>query len=337
MCTNFKLTAVDGSIVVARTMEFPSMMGAMVTAIPRGVSFTSSGPDGPGTTWTSRYGVVGMDAIGNPQYLTDGMNEAGLYSGVLYMPGYADYEDPTGADSASIISNMDICNLALTTCATVQEVFDRLGALTIWGQPQEVLKGVPPIHLVLHDKTGASGIIEFRDGKQTHVLNPVGVATNAPYLDWHYNNLKVHLPSLQALNPAPVEVNGESFSPVSQGQGFMGIPGDGSSTSRYLRATGYVWTMVPQQDAPAQELAAFHALNNFDIPDGVMAGTGSTGLPQNDRTTWSSISSLNAGRYIIRVESNPSPYVVDLSQTDFSSGPARQTPVPAGSFISLAV
>lgn len=313
------------------------MMGAMVTAIPRGVTYTSTGPAGPGMSWTTKYGVVGMDAIGNPQYLTDGMNEAGLYAGVLYMPGYADYEDPTGVDSSLVISNMDICNLALTTCATVQEAFDVLGKLTIWGQPQEVLNGVPPIHLVLHDKTGASGIVEFRDGKQTHTPNPVGVATNAPYLDWHYNNLKVHLPSLQALNPAPVDVNGQSFSPVSQGQGFMGIPGDGSSTSRYLRATGYVWTMVPQQDAASQEMAAFHALNNFDIPDGVMAGTGSTGLPQNDRTTWSSISSLTAGRYIIRVESNPTPFAIDLNQTDFSSGQARQTAVPAGTFVNLTI
>lgn len=277
-------------------MEFPNMMGAMITAIPRGVTYVSSASSSPRASWTTRYGVVGMDAIGNSQYLTDGMNEAGLYAGVLYMPGCAVYEDPTNVDPSSVISNMDICNFALTTCSTVDEVFESLGKLTIWGQPQELLKGVPPIHLVLHDKTGSSGVIEFKDGKQVHTPNPVGVATNAPYLDWHYNNLKVHLPSLHALNPASVEVNGESFSPVSQGHGFMGIPGDGSSTSRYLRATGYVWTMIPQNDAAAQELAAFHALNNFDIPDGVMAGTGSTGLPQNDRTTWSSISSLSAGR-----------------------------------------
>lgn len=313
------------------------MLGAMVTAIPRGATYSSSSPAGAGVTWTSKYGVVGMDAIGNTQYLTDGMNEAGLYVGVLYMPSFAAYEDPSNKDDSLVISNMDVCNFALTTCATVAEVFAEVGKLTVWGQPQSAIGGVPPIHLVLHDKSGASGIIEFRDGKQQHLENPVGVATNAPYLDWHYNNLRVHLPSLQALNPAATSVNGVDFAPVSQGQGFMGLPGDGSSPSRYLRATGYVWTMTPQKDAVAQEMAAFHALNNFDIPDGVMAGTGATGLPQNDRTTWSTISSLNAGRYIIRVESNPAPYVVDLTQTDFSGGDARQTPVPSGTFLPLEV
>ncbi|MDH6422740.1 linear amide C-N hydrolase [Aurantimicrobium minutum] len=337
MCTNFKLTAQDNSVVVARSMEFPDMLGAMVTAIPRGVTYASASPSGAGATWTSVHGVVGMDVIGDTQYLTDGMNEAGLYAGVLYMPGFADYEDPTGVDAAQVISNMDICNYVLTMCATVAEAFEALGKLTIWAQPQPAIGGVPPIHLVLHDKTGASGVVEFKDGKQLHVDNPIGVATNAPHLDWHYNNVRVHLPSLQALNPAPVKINGVDFAPVSQGQGFMGIPGDGSSPSRYLRATGYVWTMLPQKDAASQEIAAFHALNNFDIPDGVMAGTGSTGLPQNDRTTWSSISSLSAGRYIIRVESNPTPYVVDLTSTDFTSGAPRQIPVPAGSFVTLTV
>lgn len=337
MCTNFKLTAQDGSHVIARSMEFPDMLGAMVTAIPRGVEYHSTAPDGLGTSWTTKFGVVGMDAIGNTQYLTDGMNEAGLYVGVLYMPGFASYEDPMGVPSSNVISNMDLCNFALTTCATVQEVFDAVGKLTVWGQPQPTIGGVPPIHLVLHDKSGASGVIEFKDGKQQHLDNPLGVATNAPYLDWHYNNIRVHLPSLQALNPAPTVINGVDFAPVSQGQGFMGLPGDGSAPSRFLRATGYVWTMTAQKDAASQEMAAFHALNNFDIPDGVMAGTGSTGLPQNDRTTWSSISSLNTGRYIIRVESNPTPFVVDLNKTDFSSGTPRQVEVPSGSFVPLTI
>lgn len=337
MCTNFKLTSRAGDIVIARTMEFPDMLGAQVTVIPRNTSFTSTAPQGPGHTWTSRYGVVGMDAIGNPQYLTDGMNEAGLYAGVLYMPGFAQYQDPSSVAEQDCISNMDICCFALTTCATVSEALAALGELTIWGQPQGVIGGVPPIHLVLHDKQGNSAVLEFDNGQQLPQLNPLGVATNAPYLDWHLNNIRVNIPTLHALNPTPITINGQTFSPVSQGQGFMGLPGDGSSASRFLRATSYVMTMTQQESAAEQEMAAFHALNNFDIPDGVMAGIGATGQPQNDRTTWSSLSSLNAQRYIVRVESNPSPYVVDLSATDFSPGPARQRSVPAGGFIPLSI
>lgn len=337
MCTNFKLTSSGGDVVIARTMEFPDMLGAQVTVIPRDTAFTSSSPTGAGHSWKSTYGVVGMDAVGNPQYVTDGMNEAGLYAGVLYMPGFAEYQDPTSVPEQSCISNMDICCFALTSCATVPEVISTLSELTIWGQPQGVIGGVPPIHLVLHDKQGNSAVLEFKNGEQSPQLNPIGVATNAPYLDWHLNNLRVHIPTLHALNPAPIDINGQTLSPVSQGQGFMGLPGDGSSASRFLRAASYVMTMKPQESAADQEMAAFHALNNFDIPDGVMAGIGATGQEQNDRTTWSSLSSLNAGRYIIRVESNPSPYVIDLGNTDFSPGLARQKAVPAGGFIPLSL
>ena len=61
MCTSFQLTATDGSVCVARTMEFPDMLGARLTVLPRGLQLTSTAPDGPGVTWTTRYGTVGMD------------------------------------------------------------------------------------------------------------------------------------------------------------------------------------------------------------------------------------------------------------------------------------
>ena len=85
---------------------------------------------------------------------------------------------------------------------------------------------------------------------------------------------------VQVEYPAPAVIGQEKFSPLSQGQGFLGLPGDGSSASRFLRAAAYVMTMVPAADAAGQEVAAFHALNNFDIPDGAMHGTGSTGAPR---------------------------------------------------------
>lgn len=337
MCTSFRLTATDGSVCIARTMEFPDMLGARVTVIPRSTTFTSVTPDGPGATWTTRHGIVGMDAVGNPRWLSDGMNEQGLYAGLLYMPGFARYPSPEGVPANSLVSNLDVIALLLGTCATVAEAFEAASHYVIWGQPQGLIGGTPPIHIVLHDALGESGVIEFRDGAQSHVNNPLGVATNAPYLDWHLNNVRLHLPSLQAENPAPVSINQVAFEPLSQGQGFLGLPGDGSSPSRFLRAAALVMTMTPAADAPGQEVAALHAVNNFDIPDGAMRGTGSTGLSQNDRTTWSSVSSLSAKRYIVRVESNPTPVVIDFATTDLTPGAPRQVSLASGTFAPLVL
>ncbi|NYD65667.1 linear amide C-N hydrolase [Agromyces atrinae] len=127
MCTSFQLRADDGSVCVGRTMEVPDMLGAKLTVIPGGLTLTSTAPSGAGVSWTTRYGVVGMDVIGQAHLLTDGMNEAGLYAGALYMPGFASYEQP-GDNAGSTLDVLDAVAYALTTSATVAEVFDASSA-----------------------------------------------------------------------------------------------------------------------------------------------------------------------------------------------------------------
>ena len=336
MCTSFQLRADDGSVCVGRTMEFPDMLGARLTVLPRGLTLTSTSPAGAGATWTTTYGVVGMDAVGDPQWLTDGMNEAGLYAGALYMPGFAAYEQPV-PDAARNVAILDLVAFTLSQAADVAEAFALLAEHTIWGPELAQLGGVPPLHLVLHDATGAAGVVEFEDGTQRHRDNPLGVATNAPYLDWHYDNVRNVLPRLGAANPAPVEIRGVSFAPLAQGAGFSGLPGDSGSASRFLRATAYVMALKPGKTAREAEDACLHALNNFDIPDGMMTGTGPTGIEQDDQTTWSSIASLTARRYIVRLQTNPTPFVVDVAATDFSGAAPRQVELAAGDFAPLVV
>ena len=78
MCTSFQLRAAGGGVAVARTIEFPDLLGARLTVLRRGLTLTSTAPGGPGRSWRSRFGMAGMDAVGVPQLLTDGMNERGL-------------------------------------------------------------------------------------------------------------------------------------------------------------------------------------------------------------------------------------------------------------------
>lgn len=336
MCTSFQLTADDGSVCVARTMEFPDMLGADLTVIPRGVVLTSEAPGGDGTTWTTTQGVVGMDAVGKPQWLTDGMNEAGLYAGALYMPGFAHYAPPSD-DGAANLAVLDAVTFALTQATTVAEAFELFATRTIWGPVNALLNGTPPLHIVLHDAGGGSGVLEFEDGHQRARDNPLGVATNAPYLGWHYDNVRNWLPRISAANPAPVVINGATFAPLAQGQGFVGLPGDSGSTGRFLRAAAYVATMHAGATAADAEIASLHALNNFDIPAGVMTGVGPTGLEQDDQTKWSSIASLSARRYIVRLQSNPTPYVVDVAATDFTGDAPRQLALAPGGFQPVTI
>ncbi|MET0296046.1 MAG: linear amide C-N hydrolase, partial [Microbacterium sp.] len=299
-------------------------------------TLTSESPGGDGATWTTTHGVVGMDAVGKPQWLTDGMNEAGLYAGALYMPGFASYP-AASADPAQNLAVLDAVTFVLTQAATVAEAFALLATRTVWGPVNPLIGGTPPLHVVLHDATGDAGVVEFEDGAAQYRPNPLGVATNAPYLDWHYDNVRNWLPRLGAANPAPVEIRGTTFAPLAQGQGFVGLPGDSGSTGRFLRATAYVANVHAGRTADEAEQNALHALNNFDIPAGLMTGVGPTGIEQDDQTKWSSISSLSARRYIVRVQANPTPFVVDVAATDFSGDAPRQVALAAGGFQPIAI
>lgn len=336
VCTTFQLRAADGTICVGRTMEFPDMLGARLTAIPRGLELTSASPTGDGHRWSTRFGVVGMDAAGQAQWLTDGINERGLYAGGLYMPGFADYEEAS-ADPERNLSVLDLVSFALTTCATVAEVFSALSHVRVWGAQSGPTGGPPPLHLVLHDASGAAGVVEFENGTQQHRENPVGVATNAPYLDWHLNNMRNWLPRMSAANPVPVEIRGTTIAPLAQGQGFTGLPGDSGSAGRYLRAAAYVMTMRPSATSEQLEHDTLHALNNFDIPAGLMTGVDPSGQEQDDQTTWSTISNLTRLRYVVRLQANPTPVVVDLADTAFDGGPARQVELQPGGFQPITV
>ena len=86
MCTSFRLKAQDSSVVIGRNA------GASVA------------PSGTGRTWKADFGVVGVDAFGQPGWFTDGTNEKGVYAGLLYMPGFCDYPSAEGKDPGDCMS-----------------------------------------------------------------------------------------------------------------------------------------------------------------------------------------------------------------------------------------
>ena len=62
--------------------------------------------------------------------------------------------------------------------------------VTVWPYVFGPFGFAPPAHLVVHDRTGASAVFEWRDGRMVVFDNPIGVATNGPHLDWHLTNLR---------------------------------------------------------------------------------------------------------------------------------------------------
>ena len=330
MCTCVRLRADDGATVVGRTQEFGAPLGSQIAVLPRGYVTTSEAPDGAGKRWTAEHGVIGVSAFGKAGLLGDGMNEQGLYAGDLYMPGFCEYTPAEGRDPSSLLTPADMVSFVLGTCATVAEARAAMGSVAVWPSVVEQMGFAPPLHLVVHDASGDAAVFEWRDGEMIVFDNPIGVTTNSPHFDWHMTNLRNYV-ALGAKNPTWTEVNGVELHPLGQGVGLTGLPGNTSPPDRFVRAAAFVATHEPVADGPAAEMAMLHLINNFDIPGGSVVSHDGTSV---EHTRYTTIANLTDGHYIVRWMHDPTPRLVDLSKTDFTTGP-RQVPMPNGSWLEL--
>ena len=326
-CTNFLLFAADGSPVYARSLEYALVMPTEVVVIPRNYEFAGIRPDNaPGAKWTSRYGVVGVMSLGEP-YVSDGMNEMGLAGGALYFPGFAEYTPPADADPQAL-APWEFLTWVLTNFATVAEVKAAVTDAQIVDLQTPKINFTLPFHFPFHDANGASIVIEPVGGKLVVYDNPVGVLTNSPPFDWHMNNIRNYV-NISAVDAPSLVIAGQTFAPLGQGSGLLGIPGDPTPPSRFIRAVGYVASAKQMPDGPQTVRLAEHILNNFDIPVGFISTAEKGG--QLEFTQWSSIADLRARVYYIKTYEDQVLRAVDLNSFDLDAKTLRVSPMLPGS------
>lgn len=323
-CTSFLLKSADGGYAYGRTLEFGLPLQSQLIVVPRQFAFTGTGPDGQagtGLPWTVKHGAVGTNAFGLP-VLVDGMNEAGLAGGMLYLPGLALYQDVPAAEARTSIAAHELLLYLLTNFATVAEVREGLPKIKVNRAILAQLKMAAPMHITLHDAGGASLVIEYTGGVLHMHDNPTTVLTNAPTFDWHVTSLGNYL-SLSPYNPEPLKVGSLTIAPPSTGAGATGLPGDMSSPSRFVRAFLYSRAAPVQKTSADAVDLAFHILNNFDIAPGIIrtsataeAGGGVAGI---ETTEWTAVSDLKAKRYSLRTYANSQTQVLDLAKADFTA------------------
>jgi hypothetical protein len=103
-CTGISLKAKDGAAIRGRTLEFGFPMQSNVIVIPAGKEMSGTLPDGgKGLVYTSRYAVVGANALKLPVIL-DGINDQGLSVGLFYFPNYAKYTEVTPENAKHAIA-----------------------------------------------------------------------------------------------------------------------------------------------------------------------------------------------------------------------------------------
>jgi choloylglycine hydrolase len=215
MCTTFRLRTTSGETLIGRTMEFAQDLGWRLLVVPPGTEFEGTAPDGVGHTWSARHGFVGVGALGRGS-ATDGVNEAGLYAGLLYVPGFASYQSHDGVSAGDLVSADELASLVLARAGSVREAIELVSELVVWNRVEEMLGDVLPIHLVLYDATGDAAVVEWIGGERRAHDNPVGVCTNAPPFDWHITNLRNYV-NLSATNVAPMDLDGVEIKGLGEG------------------------------------------------------------------------------------------------------------------------
>jgi choloylglycine hydrolase len=318
-CTSFLIRTADDGAVYGRTMEFAFELQSNAIVIPRHHRLIASGAGGkPGMSWTAKFAAVGLNGLGVPGLL-DGLNEKGLAGGILYFPGFAGYADPAKADPAKSLAPWDFLTWALTRFATVAEVKGAINAgdIAVVDVVQEILKLTPPVHYTLHDASGASLVVEPMGGTLKVYDNPLGVMTNSPPFDWHLTNMRNYV-KVSPFNAPPLKVGGETFAPLGQGSGLLGIPGDPTPPSRFVRALGYALSADKKPGGIESVRLAEHILNNFDIPKGWIRPEEEGRLPM-EYTQWSTIADLTNRVYYIKTYDDQVLRAIELKSADLDA------------------
>ena len=317
MCTGIRLSALDGTVVHARTLEFGVDLESTVILSPRGYRRTATTPDGqPGQSWQARYASLGADGLGL-RVIVDGLNEKGLAVGLFYFPGSAGYLPYTPADAPNTVAPWELGSWILDQFASVEEVKAGIGRVVV---PAVLLKAWNlelEVHYIVHDASGQSLVIEYVDN-QLHIHdNPLGVFTNSPSFDWHITNLRNYV-NFSTTSHEPLQLGSVRLAPLGQGSGMLGMPGDFTPPSRFVRAVAFSQSIFPAQSGREAILNAFHILNNFDIPRGAAreAHRDAEGNVLADHTIWTAASDLQARQFHFRTYANSQIRRVDLMAHD---------------------
>jgi len=176
------------------------------------------------------------------------------------------------------------------------------------------------VHFVVHDASGKCIVIEPVGCGLKVYDNPLGTITNAPVFDWHLTNLRNYV-NLSVTDHGPTRLGPLTLKPFGQGSGMLGLPGDFTPPSRFVRAAFFSQSQYRTATGRETVLQAFHILNNFDIPKGVSREPEkeAQGNPPADYTQWTAASDLGAKCYYFKTYENNRIRMVPLMKLDLDA------------------
>lgn len=289
-----------------RNLDVENFFDERVTITPRNYPFYFYG----GKTLYSHYAMIGMAHIaeGYPLYY-DAVNEKGLSVAALSFPKEAYYGEVR--DGCYPITPWEWIPFILSECETAEQAKRLLENTEIVRVPFSRELPLTPLHFLVSDAEKSFTAEPMKDGLRIFE-NPVGVLTNAPSFDFQmqYLNLFMGLSSEPIENRFSAEI---PFCDYSRGMGALGLPGDLSSSSRFVRTVFTKFHTLKGSDETEDVHRFFHILGIAEQQMGCVHLDG-----KYEFTAYSSCCNTDRGIYYYKTYENSSIIGIDMHRENLN-------------------
>ncbi len=259
MCTAATYKTKD--FYMGRTLDYEFSYGEEIAVTPRNYAFDFRHAG----KLESHYALIGMAFVvgGYPLYY-DAINEKGLGMAGLNFVGNAAYEEalPEGETDQDQVAQFEFIPWILTQCASVKEAREKLSKMRLTGTPFSEQLPSAQLHWMIADKDACIVVESMQDG--LHIYdNPVGVLTNNPPFPGQMFALNNYA-GVSRKQPENTFAGVLQLDAYSRGMGGMGIPGDLSSQSRFVKVAFTKLNSISGEDESESVSQFFHILGSVD-------------------------------------------------------------------------
>lgn len=317
MCTALTLNNKTKKLF-GRNMDIESRFGQQIVIVPRNFKYNKNHK----IEFLQKYATIGMAYVFNNSNFTyplfaEAANEKGLAMAGLYFPNSAYWFEPGSIKDAFELTPSEIIPYFLSQYSTVKEVkeFILKNNVVIVNIPISPQLPLTTLHYILTDKNEDCIVIEqTKDGLKVFD-NPLGILTNNPSFDWHITNLSFYQ-NLANIQQKSVNWAGLDITPHGQGFGSVGIPGDWTPASRFIRAAFLKDNTDTNLSNDKLLVQFFHILNNVAMVKGTIKVQTANDHLADDITLYSSCIDLNEMIYYYKTYNNISLNAVRLYDYD---------------------
>ncbi len=313
MCTAITYQTKDHYF--GRTLDLEYTYEENVTVTPRNYEFKFRTKE----SIKNHYAIIGMATVADnyPLYY-EATNECGLSMAGLNFPGNAQYFPVTeGKDN---IAPFEFIPWILSQCKDLSEARTLLGKINLCSINFSEMFPISPLHWIIADRVGSITVESVVDGLKIYE-NPVGVLTNNPPFSYHMT----HLCDYMNLTPQTPEnrFGAVALTTYSRGMGSIGLPGDLSSASRFVRATFVKLNSVSGESENESISQFFHVLGVVEQQRGCVR------LPDGryEITAYTSCMNTDKGIYYYTTYENNCISAVDMYRCDLEGGELYMYPL----------